>query len=307
MADSDKNIKIVPSTGQTTEPKIEYTGADNNTITQYVLDSGTVSYEGSAGQLFSVTDDLSDDIYSVNDLSGVPSIQVKDNGSVINNAYNGNLLVGTTIDNDSDKVQAYGSMSILGESGMLFHVDEDMDGEIFAVNDKSGIPSITVDEDGHVRTNEFSGDFVVGGSRRSPLIAHERGQIQGSVSGRYTSLNDNNWHTIGYLYRAQSSPLVIRAMCGHNSNGTYDDFVNDTYAYNIADGTVVTIGNTSTGSTYTMQLRKIKRSNITLSDGTIVVGGGDGGWEYQIARNQGYGMTVFINIMGAPSDWTWVV
>jgi len=88
MALSDKDILITPNRGQTDDPKIEFKGADASlgpqTITArvYPTSNGTLSFEGSAGQLFSITNDLSGTIFSVNDVSGIPSIEVLDDGTV---------------------------------------------------------------------------------------------------------------------------------------------------------------------------------------------------------------------------------
>lgn len=143
---------------------------------------------------------------------------------------------------------------------------------------------------------------------RGAITVESGGQVSGSMAGRQISLTDNNWKTFGWLKGAQSSPLLIRVVGGHNSYGTYSDFINDTYAYNISDGTTVTIGSTSTGSTYSVQLRKIKRTNQTDQYGRRLTNTGDGGWEYQIARNQSFGMNASIHVMGAHgNNWTWVV
>lgn len=58
--------------------------------------NGTLSYEGSAGQLFSITNNLtSGSIYSVNDVSGIPALDINANGTVSVAAYYGNVGVGT--------------------------------------------------------------------------------------------------------------------------------------------------------------------------------------------------------------------
>lgn len=83
MANSDKNILITPNTGSTTlNPTIKFTGANNTPITLRTLDNGTVSFEGTAGQLFSISDGLTGTIFSVNDISGIPSIEVLDTGLI---------------------------------------------------------------------------------------------------------------------------------------------------------------------------------------------------------------------------------
>jgi len=102
MANSDKDILITPNTGSSSaDPKIEYVGADssgNDTITVETLYDGTkatLSFEGSAGQLFSIVNDLtSNPIFSVNDVSGIPSIEVDSDGEIRLAEFSGNVGIG---------------------------------------------------------------------------------------------------------------------------------------------------------------------------------------------------------------------
>jgi hypothetical protein len=67
------------------------------TLKPYELSNGTLSWEGSAGQLFSITNNLtSGSIFSVNDVSGIPSIDVDAGGAITLGTYGGNIGVGTT-------------------------------------------------------------------------------------------------------------------------------------------------------------------------------------------------------------------
>ena len=156
MADSDKNILITPSVGATTEPTIRFVGADNNPVTVHTLDDGTLSFEASSGQLFSVNDNLAGDIFSVADVSGIPSITVKDTGVLELGAYGGRTLIGTIIDNGNDELQAAGSVSFYGSDGQTFHVSDTQDDTIFSVNDVSGIPNIRVDDSNGIHINEYA-------------------------------------------------------------------------------------------------------------------------------------------------------
>jgi hypothetical protein len=62
------------------------------------LNSGTLTFESSAGQLFTITNNLtSGSIFSVNDSSGIPSIDVNADDTVLLVPYNGNVGIGTTI------------------------------------------------------------------------------------------------------------------------------------------------------------------------------------------------------------------
>ena len=96
MANSDKNIVITPNTGTSSYPAISFTGSNASPITASVLDTGAVSFSATAGQLFSISDGLSGTIYSVNDISGIPSIEVLDTGLVKINQYGGNTVFGSS-------------------------------------------------------------------------------------------------------------------------------------------------------------------------------------------------------------------
>lgn len=103
MANSDKDILITPNRGQTAEPLIKWNGANNTPLYTRILDDGTISFEGTAGQLFSISDGLSGTIFSVNDISGIPSIEVLDTGEIKLAQYNGSVQAGwiNTISGDN--------------------------------------------------------------------------------------------------------------------------------------------------------------------------------------------------------------
>jgi hypothetical protein len=128
MAQTDKNIVITPNIGQTADPKIAYSGANASvgaqTITLYVYpdNSGTLSWEGSAGQLMSVTNTLTGTIFAVNDVSGIPSITVQDTGQVTLAPYTGNLVIGNVTDANTAKVQVTGTVSATGNITAPFFI-----------------------------------------------------------------------------------------------------------------------------------------------------------------------------------------
>ena len=57
---------------------VDEIGDTTQSITASMNSLGSLSFDGSSGQLFSITDDLTGSLFSVNDISGIPSIEVID-------------------------------------------------------------------------------------------------------------------------------------------------------------------------------------------------------------------------------------
>jgi hypothetical protein len=101
MANTYKNIVITPNTGSSTgDPTVVFSGGNTTVNTDITLrvypdSNGTLSFEGAAGQLFSITNDLSNSIFSVNDVSGIPLIEVNVSSQQITlGEFYGNVGVG---------------------------------------------------------------------------------------------------------------------------------------------------------------------------------------------------------------------
>lgn len=113
MANSDKNIRITPNRNTNSFPKIVFTGQANDPITVNVLDDNSLSFSGSAGQLFSLSNNISSGtIFSVNDISGFPSFRINANGTVSANEFSGNFGIG--VSNPFYKLQVSGTLGISG-------------------------------------------------------------------------------------------------------------------------------------------------------------------------------------------------
>ena len=81
--------------------------------------NGTLSFEGSAGQLFSITNELSSgSIFSVNDISGIPSIDVDADGTIQLAPIGANERVGIGTTNPSTKLHVDGIASFEGSVGI---------------------------------------------------------------------------------------------------------------------------------------------------------------------------------------------
>lgn len=74
---------------------------------------------GTAGQLFSVSDSFTGTIFSVNDVSGIPSIEVLDTGLVKLAQYNGQVAVSTGTIVAGSALSVYGIISTIGSGGEI--------------------------------------------------------------------------------------------------------------------------------------------------------------------------------------------
>lgn len=124
MANSYKNILITPNIGSSTDdPKIVFSGADATsntdiTLRMYPTSNGTLSFEGGAGQLFSISNTLSGTLFSVNDVSGIPSIEVLDTGLVKLAQYNGSVVVGSANSGTPSSSNTTGELVVYGGAGV---------------------------------------------------------------------------------------------------------------------------------------------------------------------------------------------
>jgi hypothetical protein len=127
MAHTDKNIVITPHSGNTTnDPRIAFSGANSAvsaqtvTLFAYPTEAGTISIEGTPGQLFSVTNNLKGTIFAVSDISGIPSIEVLESGIVELAQYNGNVLIGTGVSRN-DALHVNGAISANSRNPIKFY------------------------------------------------------------------------------------------------------------------------------------------------------------------------------------------
>lgn len=107
------------------------------TITATMNDStDTLSFEGNAGQLFSITDALTGTLFAVSDISGIPSLEIDDQGIIKLAEFNGKVLINTADSGSTDS-------DVLNVGG---HVRIDMDAtDTRGVTIKSGAIQIRTD------------------------------------------------------------------------------------------------------------------------------------------------------------------
>jgi hypothetical protein len=104
MANSYKNILITPNIGSsvdTTGPTLNFSGANtvvntDITMTMYPSYGGTLSFDGTSGQLFSIVNDMTNLIFNVADISGIPMIQAYASGNLAFMPVSGKITVGNS-------------------------------------------------------------------------------------------------------------------------------------------------------------------------------------------------------------------
>jgi hypothetical protein len=76
------NILITPASAS-----IQFSGSAANTIRLQVEESGSVAFYGVSGSLFGISDSLSGSLMSVNDISGLPTLETFSDGKLVVSPY----------------------------------------------------------------------------------------------------------------------------------------------------------------------------------------------------------------------------
>ena len=99
---------------------IEFTDSHSGShqISLNMLNTDTLNFEGDAGSLFSITDDLTGSVFTVGDISGLPIIDVNGNThNVTFNQFDGKIMIGGTDSGstDSDILNVTGNIKTTGK------------------------------------------------------------------------------------------------------------------------------------------------------------------------------------------------
>ena len=265
MALSDKNIVITPNIGSSSDPKIVFSGADastgaqNITLQVYPTNSGTLSFEGSAGQLFSISNTMTGTIFSANDVSGIPSIEVLDNGLVKLAQYSGNVVLGTGLDNSSDKLQVTGSIKSttnITAAGQLIStvasgtaplvvssstVVNNLNAQYWNGNTFSSYLNQSVlTSSSPTFSNVYSNDWFRNNSNNTGLYSQAHSNHWYATSNAYWNIGGTNNSYCGIIFRPEGHQSTVRGYVYANTsneigfldqNGSWSFRTNSTTAY----------------------------------------------------------------------------
>jgi hypothetical protein len=119
------DILIIPNRSSTsTAPVIQFSGSAANNIRLEVLASGSIAFLGNSGSLFSIADVLTGSLFAVNDISGLPILEVFSDDRVIMGRFASNTLVvtGSNVSigkaTQNAKLDVNGSAAITGSASV---------------------------------------------------------------------------------------------------------------------------------------------------------------------------------------------
>ena len=209
-------------------------GTEIEIIPYDTQNNGTLSFEGSAGQLFSVSNNLTTgSIFSVNDVSGIPSIDVDADGTIQLAPFSATELVGIGTTNPTAKLHVNGTVA-LGSS----------------VYDTNG----TFGSNGQVLSNVTGfGVSWTNASVGSGSVAGSDGQIQynngGSFGGAAQLYYDDANNRVGINSSAPTSTLDVNGTLNVASTSTFND--------------EVTISRSTTNTALAIKFGNSERGNLT--------------------------------------------
>lgn len=179
MANTYKNITITPNrdTLGNIQPVLRFSGGDaasnvDMNVRIYTTSNGTLSFEGTAGQLFSITNDLSNVIFSVNDISGIPSLEIDANGKITLAQYSGNVGIGNA--NAIHKLDVAGGANI---SSYLIVAGTNVSASVLAIvpaYNKANTANITADLAFNHANNAYA--------KANGALANSTGTFAGTLS-----------------------------------------------------------------------------------------------------------------------------
>jgi len=266
QSDTNNDIFIIPS-----QSLMQFSGSDANPIVLYVEPSGSVNFVGTTGSILKIMDNLSGSLFSVNNISGLPILEVFSNNIVnIGNPTNYALIV------SESNVIITGSL-VDKSTGVKFLVVDTTTGVVHTTGSGGGggspttpggsptqiqynsasafggVPTLTYDGTILKATGSFTGSFT------GSLFGTSSWAVSSSqaITASYVNISSSNIDTLEISY-ATPGVIALLAKTGSgapggstnqlqfNSGGVFGGVNNS--AYNSGNGQLI-LGNViATGS-----------------------------------------------------------
>jgi hypothetical protein len=240
QSNTNNDIFIIPS-----QSLMEFSGSDANPIVLYVEPSGSVNFVGTTGSILKIMDNLSGSLFSVNNISGLPILEVlSDNIVNIGNPTNYALIV------SGSNVIITGSL-VDKETGVKFLVVDTTTGVVHTTGSGGGggattpggsptqiqynsasvfggVPVLTYDGTTLIATGSFTGSFT-GSLLGTASFADSSSQ---AISASYVNISSSNIATLEVSY---ATPGVIALLAKTGSGASSQGNINS-LQYNAGGG-----------------------------------------------------------------------
>ena len=235
MTIANKNILITPANGTSTLPNIVFTGVNNIPMTMSVADDNSLFWSNFTGQLFSIGNNVTTgSIFSVNDISGIPSISANANGSVCISPYGGNVGIGTcspgyTLDITGNlrvtgNIIGTGSVASPGVFGTVYGVTCST---AATINTAIGYQALQYATAGcNTAMGYYAGNAISSGTQNTIIGACAMGNI--AVGG---------CQNVAVGWQTMAGNLAVTGGCYNIAVGSYNLFCNGVGSCNITLGT----------------------------------------------------------------------
>jgi hypothetical protein len=286
QSDTNNDIFIIPS-----QSLMQFSGSDANPIVLYVEPSGSVNFVGTTGSILKIMDNLSGSLFSVNNISGLPILEVFSNNQIkMGNPSNYALIV------SESNVIITGSLVDKG-TGVKFLVVDTTTGVVHTTGSGGGggspttpasplnsiqynnagafggVPTLTYDGTILRATGSFTGSFT-GSLLGTSSFANSASQ---AISASYVFISSSNIATLEVSY-ATPGVIALLAKTGSgipggstnqlqfNAGGNLFGGVNSS-SYNSGNGEL-TLGNIiATGSLFGTSSYAITASYVNIGNG----------------------------------------
>jgi hypothetical protein len=273
------------TTGIASLPTMAMIGQTGDPIFLSILEDNSISFEGSQGQLFSISPNLTTGyIWAVNDISGVPLLRASSGGTVYISEFGGVLGIGQT--NPTYKLDLKGSFGLASSNDALYNF-------IFSNSASSGNNTFQVRSANSIQLYNSGNTFytaiksnasgnvtytlpVSDGSSGQFLQTNGTGTLSwatasgGSGSGS-SGVNPGGEFEIGY-YASTGSSISGSSTFKNNTSTAVVSITHSTASTNFGNGALTVSGGVGIGGSLYVGGTGSSISGLRIANGTINAG-----------------------------------